>query len=105
MSRDGPGPLDPTGRFLGLGPDCGHRRKNPSETPRHFPLEIEWILARLHRSLQWEPDRPEQLVATEPVHVDARPLDDALEQLQFVHEKVANPILYGILDRVRVEVN
>src|SRR5438093_2894309 len=39
-------------------------------------------------------DCPEQLVATEPVHVDARPLDDALEQLAFVHQSVADPLLY-----------
>ena len=53
-----------------------------------------WTLDRLMRSRYGHPDHLQQLVAAEPVHVDARPLDDALEQLAFVHQSVADPLLY-----------
>jgi hypothetical protein len=41
-----------------------------------------------------EPDGPEQLVATEPVHVDARTFDDALEQLPLLLENVSDALRY-----------
>src|SRR6266851_689872 len=50
-------------------------------------------------------DHLEQLVAAEPVDVDAHSLDDALEKLALVHENVADPLFDRLFDRVRVHVN
>jgi hypothetical protein len=38
--------------------------------------------------------RSEQFVATEPVHVDARTFDDALEQLPLLLENVSDALRY-----------